>query len=333
MNTLVIGGAGFIGSHTVKALCQAGHTVSVFDSFEKGHSKSLEALVPSERIFKGNILDSNTLDEVFAKHSFDAVIHFAAYIEAGESVIDPGKFFQNNTAGAISIINTMLKHSVHQLVFSSTAAVYGNPKTMPIPETAVDVPTNPYGTSKLLVEQAIADYTQFTPLKATILRYFNAAGADHDGHLGENHQPETHLIPLILQVALGQREKIKLFGTDYPTPDGTNIRDYIHVDDLARAHVMALETQATSEDKLWIFNVGTGHGYSVKEVVAMARKVTGHPIPTEGSPRREGDPVELVADASKIQAKLGWKAERSDLETIVADAWQWLNQNPHGYRD
>lgn len=324
MRILVTGGAGYIGSHTVKALRQSGHEVVVFDSLEKGHASTLTRL--QIELIKGSLDTRETIREALTQTRPDAVIHFAAYIEAGESVKEPERFFLNNTAGSINLLHAMRETNVNQLVFSSTAAVYGEPKHVPIPEDLEKSPTNPYGTSKLLVEQAIADLTAFTPLKATILRYFNACGADPEGELGENHQPETHLIPLILQVASGERESIKIFGTDYPTPDGTNIRDYIHVSDLANAHVRALEDQASAEDKLRIFNVGTGTGYSVREIIETCRQVTGHAIPAEEVARRAGDPATLVADARKIHESLGWKAQYSDLKTIVETAWKWQQQ-------
>lgn len=330
MKILVIGGAGFIGSHTVKTLLAAGHVVTVFDSFEHGHRDIIRQLLPPKSIIRGDIRNPASVNRAMSS-GFDSVIHFAGYIEAGESVEQPGKFFLNNTTGSINVLNAMIEHNVHQIVFSSTAAVYGNPKTSPIPETAPKIPTNPYGTSKLLVEQAIADFTHFTPIKATILRYFNAAGADSGGKLGENHHPETHLIPLILQVPLGLRPHITIFGTDYPTLDGTAIRDYIHVEDLAMAHLMAVETQPTSQSKLRTYNVGSGRGYSVNEVIAMCRRCTGHPIPTQNALRRLGDPVRLIADSRLIQTELGWKPRRSDLESIVSDAWNWLNRSNVGY--
>lgn len=331
MNILVVGGAGFIGTHTIKALQRSNHTVTLFDSFEHGYEPAAHMLLDKKSIYTGNILNSNDLGNVFKNNTFDAVIHFAAYIEAGESVTSPAKFFTNNTAGSFSLFQTMLDYGVHNLVFSSTAAVYGQPKTVPIPETASKKPTNPYGTSKYLVEQALADLCANTPLKATILRFFNAAGADPEGQLGEFHDPETHLIPLVLQVAQGKRESIKIFGADYPTPDGTAVRDYIHVDDLANAHVMALETAKDTSEPLRTYNVGTGRGYSVLEVIESVRKVTGHPIPAEQHPRRAGDPAELVANSSKIQSELGWAPKSSDLETIVTHAWQWLKSHPQGY--
>ncbi len=326
MTILVTGGAGYIGSHTVKALQRAGHTIYIFDSLEHGSQTTIETLGLADSFIPGSILDTEALDQAFARASFDAVIHFAAYIEAGESVKEPGRFFWNNTAGSINLLNAMRAHDVHQLVFSSTAAVYGEPKTVPITEDAAKAPTNPYGTSKLLIEQVISDLTTFTPLKATVLRYFNACGADPDGQLGENHQPETHLIPLVLQVAAGKRPEIKIFGTDYPTPDGTAVRDYIHVSDLAQAHVMALESQAKADTKLRRYNVGTGHGYSVKEVIEACRQATKHPIPTREEARRPGDPAQLVADSSQIQHELGWQPNHSDLKTITMTAWNWAKQ-------
>lgn len=331
MQILVTGGAGYIGSHTVKALQQSGHEVIVFDSLENGHPESLPAFELAKNLFKGNLLDNDELDSLFQQFKFDAVIHFAAYIEAGESVKVPGKFFWNNTAGTINLLNTMNAYEVNRLVFSSTAAVYGQPKESPIPESAVKDPTNPYGRSKLLIEEALKDLTTFTPLRATVLRYFNAAGCDPDGQLGENHEPETHLIPLVLQVATGKRDHIKLFGTDYPTPDGTCVRDYIHVSDLAEAHVLALETLDSASEPLRRYNVGTGKGYSVKEIIETCRTVTGHTIPAQEEPRREGDPAELVADSIKLQKELNWKPQHSELTTIIKSAWNWHQKHPNGY--
>ncbi len=327
MTILVTGGAGFIGSHTVKELRQAGHQVAVFDSFEKGARANLAGFIDPQAIFEGNVLQTADLDRVFAAQPFEAVIHFAAYIEAGESVNDPGRFFWNNTAGTINLANAMVKHGVHQLVFSSTAAVYGQPQTTPISETAPTQPTNPYGSSKLLAEEALRVYTAHTPLKVTALRYFNAAGADPDGQLGENHRPETHLIPLVLQVAAGKRAKVDVFGTDYPTPDGTAIRDYIHVFDLAAAHLAALRPARQG----WrVYNVGTGRGFSVGEIIATCRQETGRPIPVKNGPRRPGDPPILVADAQKITGDLEWQPRYSDLAGIVKTAWNWVSKSPHG---
>lgn len=329
MKLLVTGGTGYIGSHTVKALIKAGHTVFVFDSLEKSSKARLHGMIPDEAIIQGNLLNPSDLKAVFASQSFDAVIHFAAYIEAGESVKEPGRFFWNNTAGTINLLNAMHDHNVNHLVFSSTAAVYGEPNEIPIKETASTQPTNPYGSSKLLVEEVLTDLTRLTSLQATILRYFNACGADPDGQLGENHNPETHLIPLILQVASGEREQIKLFGTDYSTPDGTAVRDYIHVTDLANAHVKALEAQfSDANSKLATYNVGSGQGYSVKEVLEACRKETNHPIPATEEPRRPGDPAQLVAEATKITTELGWEPCYSDLPTIIKTAWAW-HQKSH----
>lgn len=325
MRIIVFGGAGFIGSHTVKALLKANHQVTIFDSFEKGNRDLAYRLVGKTNCFEGSILDGNALTTAL-QPGFDAAIHFAAYIEAGESVTDPCRFYQNNTAGSINVINALVKQGVNQIVFSSTAAVYGNPTQIPIPESAPLEPTNPYGESKRLVEKVLADVTKATPLKATILRYFNAAGADPDGEMGENHEPESHLIPLVLQVAQDKRHAIKIYGSDYPTLDGTCVRDYIHVTDLANAHVLALESQTRSQDSLRIFNVGTGRGYSVKEVIEMCRNVTNHPIPVETSDRRPGDPAQLVADPQNITQKLGWQPHYSDLQTIIKHAWQWQNR-------
>lgn len=323
MHVLVTGGAGYIGSHTVKALKKAGYTVSVLDSLENGHLESLDSLVEKQNIFIGNLLDTDFLNQTFRNNNFDAVMHFAAYALVGESVEKPGKYFWNNTAGTTNLLNAMIEHGVNHFVFSSTCAVYGQPEVVPITEDTAKHPENPYGLSKLLSEQVIQEIAQASPLKATALRYFNACGADREGKLGEDHAPESHLIPLILQVALGQRQEIKIFGTDYPTPDGTAVRDYIHVEDLASAHIKALEQQKQSENKFSFYNLGTGKGYSVKEVIETCRQVTGHAIPAVETDRRPGDPPELVANPAKANKELEWNPECSDLETIIQTAWNW----------
>lgn len=322
MRVLVTGGAGYIGSHTVKALLEAGHEPVIFDSLEKGHRHVL-AQFPSVPFIEGDVRILADIQRAFRQEKVAAVIHFAAYIEAGESVKEPMRFFENNTLGAINVLKALRDAGVEHFIFSSTAAVYGEPDQVPIPETAVRKPTNPYGTSKLLVEHVLETTCELTPLKATILRYFNACGADPAGELGEQHQPETHLIPLTLQVANGEREAIQIFGTDYPTPDGTAIRDYIHVSDLAQAHVAALEAQKHHNRKLTTYNVGTGQGYSVREIITTCREITGHAIPAHESPRRAGDPAVLVAKATKIKQELDWQPQHSDLRTIIATAWQW----------
>ncbi len=264
-------------------------------------------------------------------HKIEAVIHFAALAYVGESVVDPAKYYRNNVAGTIALLDAIQVAKVKRIVFSSTCATYGEPSELPIRESSPQVPINPYGFTKLVIERTLADYSAAYGLTYAALRYFNAAGAAVDGSLGEDHTPETHLIPLVLQVALGQRETIQVFGTDYPTPDGTCIRDYIHVDDLARAHIAALDKLAKGE--CLKINLGTGAGVSVAEVIETCRRITGHAIPATNSPRRPGDPPELVAACDLAHEKLGWTAEVSDLETIVSTAWEWMRRHPEGYAD
>lgn len=316
MTILVTGGAGYIGGAVARMLMERGHSVTVYDNLSHAEGSTL----PQGAAFvEGEISDRKRLEEVFDAGSFSGVMHFAALIEAAESMQKPELYFHNNTAATLSLLETMLKKNVMRLVFSSTAAVYGEPEVVPIPEEAPLRPTNPYGESKLLVERMLAWMNRIHKLRYASLRYFNVAGAIPGW--GEAHQPESHLIPLILDVALGRRKSIKIFGQDYATRDGTCVRDYIHVEDLARAHLLAfcaLETR----DRL-IYNLGNGCGFTVREVVESARRVTGHPIPVEESPRRPGDPAVLVACASKIGDELGWKPEYAGLDAIVASAWEW----------
>lgn len=324
---LVTGGAGYIGSHTVRELSDAGYEVLIYDSLEKGNAQA----VSNYRLIVGDLEDGLKLDRVFREFQVDSVVHFAAYIEAGESVVDPGKYFRNNTAGSLSLLQAMVRAGVSQLVFSSTAAVYGEPERVPIREEDRKEQTNAYGLSKWMVEEMLDWFARAHGLRSISLRYFNAAGAHLGGELGEDHRPETHLIPLILQVPLGKREKIFIFGDDYDTPDGTCIRDYIHVSDLASAHVLALKALEAGRGRD-AFNVGNGSGFSVLEVIETARKVTGHPIPAEVKPRREGDPARLIASSDKLRNELGWCPKYPDLETIVATAWEWFRKHPNGYR-
>jgi UDP-glucose 4-epimerase len=324
---MVTGGAGYIGSHTVRALSGAGYEVVVYDSLEKGHA----AAVANYRLAVGDLHDGLKLDRVIREFGVEAVVHFAAYIEAGESVRDPGKYFRNNTAGTLSLLQAMARNEVRQLVFSSTAAVYGEPERVPIEETDRKEPTNAYGLSKLMVEQMLDWFHRAHDLRSVSLRYFNAAGADPAGEIGEDHRPETHLIPLILQVPLGRREQISIFGDDYDTPDGTCIRDYVHVSDLASAHVLALQALEGGAGRA-AYNVGNGNGFSVKEVIEVAREVTGHPIPAEVRPRREGDPARLIASSEKLRRELGWAPQYPDLKQIVGTAWEWFRKCPDGYR-
>ena len=324
MKVLVAGGAGYIGSVVAAGLIDAGHRVTIFDNMSRGH---LEAVPAAANLITGDLEDRAALDRVFAAGSFDAVMHFAALIEAGESMKIPERYFRNNTANTLNLLEVMLAHGVGRLVFSSTAALYGNPVRVPIEEDDALAPTNAYGESKLLVEKILAWFHQCRGLRYVSLRYFNAAGAA--GKRGENHQPESHLIPRVLQVALGQAKEVAIFGTDYPTPDGTCIRDYIHILDLASAHLAALDALA-SRDRL-IYNLGNGQGFSIREVLDVARRVTGHPIPAVETARRPGDPAILVASSARIQRELGWRPQYPGLDTIVSSAWEWHQRHPHGY--
>lgn len=326
-SVLVTGGAGYIGSHTLRQISAAGFETLVYDNLEKGHAPA----VANYRMIVGDLHDGLKLDRVFQEFDVQAVVHFAAYIEAGESVQNPGKYFRNNTCGTLSLLQAMTRNNVRQIVFSSTAAVYGEPEAVPIVETARKQPTNAYGLSKLMVEEMLDWFHQAHGLRAVILRYFNACGADPSGEIGEDHRPETHLIPLILQVPLGKREKILIFGDDYDTPDGTCIRDYIHVCDLASAHVLALKALEQGKE-FEAYNVGNGNGFSVKEVIDVAREVTGHPIPAELHPRRAGDPARLVASSEKLRRELGWAPSYPELRDIMGHAWSWFRTHPEGYR-
>lgn len=320
---LVTGGAGYIGSHTCKALHAAGHTPVVYDNLSNGHRDSVR-WGPFEA---GDITDATRLRAVIDAHTPDAVIHFAGLIEVGESVRDPDAFWHNNVTGTSSLLGVMRDKGIGRIVFSSTAAVYGEPDSVPLTEDMPTDPVSPYGETKLAVETLLAEHARRDGLRYAALRYFNAAGADADGELGERHDPETHLIPLILQVPLGKRADIAVFGNDYPTPDGTAVRDYVHVADLAAAHVAAVEHLAVDSTPL-IANLGTGHGYSVREVIETCRTVTGHPIPHRDAERREGDSPQLVASAERARHLLGWAPAHSELETIVASAWRWHSENP-----
>ena len=336
MRVLVTGGAGYIGSVVAEELLQAGHQVVVFDNLSRGHR---QAVPKNAELVVGDLADRACLDQLLRSRAMDAVMHFAALIEAGESMKAPEKFFRNNTANALTLLEAMLAARVKRFVFSSTAALYGNPERTPIEEDDPLHPTNAYGESKLLVERMLAWFHQIHGLRYASLRYFNAAGASRPDK-GEAHQPETHLIPRILQVALGRAEHVNIFGTDYPTPDGTCIRDYIHVGDLARAHLLALEALALENGlenpsplihNPLIYNLGNGQGFSVRQVVEVARKVTGHPVPVIESPRRAGDPAVLIASAEKIRRALGWQPRFPDLKAIVESAWQWHRTHPDGY--
>ncbi|KIY20904.1 UDP-glucose 4-epimerase GalE [Mesobacillus subterraneus] len=328
MAILVTGGAGYIGSHTVVELVNQGEDVVVIDNLVTGHEQS----VTGGTFYKGDIRDRSFLDQVFSKHEIEAVIHFAASSLVGESVFKPLDYYENNLIASHTLVSAMLAHQVKKIVFSSTAATYGEPKSVPILEKDETSPTSPYGETKLAMEKMFRWSDEAYGLKSISLRYFNAAGAHPDGEIGEDHTPESHLIPIILQVALGQREQISIFGDDYPTADGTCIRDYIHVMDLANAHWLALEHLRKKETSD-VFNLGNGTGFSVKEVIETARKVTGHEIPEVVSPRRAGDPAVLIASSEKAQTALGWNPKYNNLETIIETAWNWHNNHPAGYGD
>src|SRR5271165_5849628 len=325
MRILLTGGAGYIGSVVADHLLRAGHTVTVLDNLIMGWR---EAVPARAEFIHADTGDEAALDALFATHHFDAVMHFAALIEAGESVKVPEQYFDNNSLRSLTLLRVMLKHNVLRLVFSSTAAVYGEPQSVPIVEEHPLFPTNAYGESKLIVERMLRWFHSAHGLRYASLRYFNAAGATPAR--GEAHRSESHLIPLILQVLLGQREAFSIFGTDYATKDGTCIRDFIHVDDLASAHVLAL--QGLESHETLICNLGSGSGFSVREIVAIARKVTGHDIPVLERPRRPGDPAVLIASSEKIRRVLGWNPQHPAGEGIIASAWQWHKTHPHGYR-
>ena len=315
MRILVTGGVGYIGGTVARALAQQGHDVVVYDNL----CHATRALLPAGvKFVQGDVADRSGLEKLLSS-GFDGVMHFAALIEAGESMLKPELYFRNNTAATLSLLEAMISTGVHRLVFSSTAAVYGEPDVTPIPEDAPLRPTNPYGESKLLVEKMLSWVYRVHGLRYASLRYFNVAGAM--GGRGEAHEPESHLIPLVLDVALGRREKIKIYGDDYPTPDGTCIRDYIHVEDLAHAHLLAFEALATRGPL--IYNLGNGAGFSVLAVIESARRVTGRPIPVEIVPRRAGDPAILIASSEKIARELGWKPRHSNLDEIIESAWAW----------
>lgn len=328
MSILVTGGAGYIGSHTVYKLIEEGRDVVIIDSLETGY---IEAVHPKARFYKGDIRDKEFLNSVFSKEHIDAVIHFAANSLVGESMKNPLKYYDNNLYGTKVLLSSMLENNVNKIVFSSTAATYGEPEKYPIEETDKTEPTNTYGETKLSMEKMFKWTEVAHGLKYVSLRYFNACGAHASGKIGEAHNPETHLIPLILQVPNGKREFISIFGNDYNTEDGTCIRDYIHVTDLAKAHILAVD-YLLAGNKSDIFNLGNGKGFSVKQVIDVARKVTGFDIPEVIADRREGDPAVLIASSKKAKEILGWKPEHDSLEEIISSAWNWHKNHPNGYQ-
>ncbi|EGJ29641.1 UDP-galactose 4-epimerase [Moorena producens 3L] len=327
---LVTGGAGYIGSHAVLALLAAGYNVVVLDNLVYGHRDIVEDVL-KVKLVVGDTNDRVLLDNLFRDYDISAVMHFAAYAYVGESVTDPAKYYRNNVTGTLTLLEAMVAASIKKLVFSSTCATYGVPKTVPIPEDHPQNPINPYGASKLMVERILSDFHTAYDLKSVTFRYFNAAGADPEGRLGEDHTPETHLIPLVLLTALGKRESISIFGANYPTADGTCIRDYIHVKDLASAHVLGLDYLLKGGDSQ-IFNLGNGNGFSVKEVIEAARFVTKQNIKAIECDRRPGDPPALVGSSDKARKLLGWYPQYSDINTILSNAWQW-HQKRHGFKD
>ena len=329
MTILVLGGAGYIGSHTVYELIENGEDVAIIDNLQTGHIKAVH---PKARFYKGDIRNREFLDSVFAKEKIDAVIHFAAYSLVGESMEKPLKYYENNLCGTKILLDSMVANGINKIVFSSTAATYGEPESLPILETDKTEPTNPYGETKLAMEKMFKWVGRAHNINFVSLRYFNACGAHVSGEIGEDHAVETHLIPLILQVPNNKREHIYIFGDDYNTKDGTCIRDYIHVTDLAQAHILAVKYLRNGGNSD-IFNLGNGIGFSVKEVIETARKVTGHPISALISPRRAGDPAKLIASSNKARKFLGWKPEHAELEEIIATAWNWHKKHPNGYND
>lgn len=315
---LVVGGAGYIGSHMVKDLLSAGFEVITLDNLSTGHGD----LLPGGTFVKGDLGDPKVLDRLFAAHNISAVMHFAAFSLVGESVENPLKYYRNNLAATAVLLSAMIEYRVKRFIFSSTAAVYGEPMQIPITEKHPCNPTNPYGASKIAVERMLCDCDAAYGLRYVSLRYFNASGADESGTIGERHTRETHLIPLVLKVALGERKNIRIYGVDYPTPDGTCIRDYIHVSDLTRAHLLALEALLSDKESA-VYNLGNNRGYSVREVIELAKKVTGKHIPVIEADRRPGDPARLIASAEKIKESLGWQPRHENLEAILKTAWVW----------
>ncbi len=327
MSVLICGGAGYIGSHNVRAFLNHGEDVIVIDNLVTGHKQSLPESV---KFYEGDIRDGKILDEIFTQNNIEAVIHFCAFSLVGESVEQPLKYFDNNVGGMISLLESMQRNNVKKIVFSSSAAVYGEPERIPILETDPTNPTNPYGESKRIMEKIMHWVSLQHDIRYVSLRYFNVAGAWHDGTIGEAHNHETHLVPIILQVPLGKREKVTVYGDDYNTPDGTCIRDYVYIEDLAHAHLLALEYLRNGGESQ-IFNLGSGDGYSVMEMINAARKASGHEIKLEIGKRRAGDPARLVADSSKAREILKWQPKVTSMEEIISTAWRWHKSHPNGY--
>jgi len=323
MKVLVAGGAGYIGSVTTQMLCNEGHEVVVFDNLERGYKAAVD---PRAKFMQGDLRHKEDIKSALLAERPEAVIHFAAYIEVGESMVDPMPFYENNVSGSLNLIHAMIEADCKKLIFSSTCATYGTPDRIPMDETLPQKPESVYGDSKLLCEHMFKWGQEIHGVECVFLRYFNACGATPE--YGEGHNPESHLIPLVLQVAQGKREKIFMFGDDYETRDGTCVRDYIHIKDLAQAHILALKSGISGA-----FNLGNGDGYTVKEVIEVCREVTGHPIPAEIQPRRAGDCTALVADATKARTELGWDPQHADLKEIVQSAWDWHQSHPNGYED
>lgn len=325
---LVVGGAGYIGSHLSKLLRDRSEPHVVFDNFEQGH----RAAVPGSPVFEGDLRLQADLERVFQEHKIDLVMHFAAYISVGESVREPAKYWQNNTAGVLNLLQAMDHAGVRSIVFSSTAAIFGEPEYVPIDEEHPKAPVNPYGASKLTVERMLGDFDKAKGIRSVCLRYFNASGADPSGEIGEDHDPEEHLIPVAMLAALGRRPALKVFGNDYPTPDGTCVRDYIHILDLAEAHLLAVQ-HLRSGGESRRYNLGNGEGFSVRQVIETVGAVIGRPVPHEDAERREGDPATLIASSKRIREDWGWAPRYPDLKTIVEHAWRWHSAHPHGYDD
>ncbi|KJS86718.1 MAG: hypothetical protein JM58_06460 [Peptococcaceae bacterium BICA1-8] len=327
MSILVTGGAGYIGSHTVKQLREKGYEVVVYDSIEDGH----EEAVFDTTLVVGSILDEIKLDETIKKYKIEDVIHFAAYSIVGESIVCPQKYYRNNVLGTLSLLDSMIRNNIKKIVFSSTAAVYGEPERLPIVEESCKNPTNVYGKTKLMIENIMEDYHKAYGLQYVSLRYFNASGADPSGLIGEDHHPETHLIPIIFETLLGKREYLSIFGTDYNTPDGTCIRDYIHVNDLGKAHILALEALSNKLDS-GIYNLGNGNGFSIHEVIQSVERVTGQKVPLREEGRRVGDPAMLIASADRAKKDLNWYPDYTKLDDIIETAWEWHRKNKWGFQ-